>query len=63
MVYPQEHPRYGQLPYAKVEADGVIADELQRYCYEHLGSYKAPKKIGLVDRLERTASGKPKRSF
>ncbi len=61
LVYPEAHPRYGQLPCAKVEASGATADELQRHCYEHLESYKVPKKIELVDRLERTASGKIRR--
>ena len=60
-VYPQAHSRYGQLPCAQVEASGISTDELQRFCYEHLESYKVPKKIELVERLERTASGKIKR--
>jgi long-chain acyl-CoA synthetase len=62
LVYAEAHPRYGQLPCAKVEASGVTADELQRHCYEHLESYKVPKKIEIVTRLERTASGKIKRT-
>jgi len=62
LVYAKPHPRYGQLPCAKVEANGVTAEELQRYCYEHLESYKVPKKIEIVERLERTESGKIKRA-
>lgn len=62
-VYAEPHPRYGQLPCAKVEANGITADNLQRYCYEHLESYKVPKKIEVVEYLERTDSGKIKRSF
>ncbi|MCU0858858.1 MAG: long-chain fatty acid--CoA ligase [Pontiellaceae bacterium] len=62
LVYPEAHPRYGQLPCAKVEAAGLTADELQRHCYTHLESYKVPKKIEFVDRLERTESGKIKRT-
>jgi len=60
-VYPEAHPRYGELPCAKVEAaaDVVVADIL-RHCYEHLESYKVPKKIEIVECLERTKSGKIK---
>jgi long-chain acyl-CoA synthetase len=61
-VYAEAHPRYGQLPCAKVEAAGVTAEELQRHCYEQMESYKVPKKIEFVERLERTASGKIKRT-
>jgi len=61
LVYPEEHPRYGQLPCARVEAKGIDPDALRRHCYDHLESYKVPKKIEVVSRLERTASGKIKR--
>jgi len=62
LVYPEPHPRYGQLPCAKVEVDGgVSADELQCFFYKHLESYKVPKKIEIVECLERTESGKIKR--
>jgi len=62
LVYPEEHVRYGQLPCAKVEADRITAEELQRHCYEHLESYKVPKKIEVVPRLKRTESGKIRRA-
>lgn len=62
-VYPEAHPRYGQLPCAKVEAGGVTAEEIQRYAYAHLESYKVPKKIEIVEHLERTGSGKIKRTI
>ena len=58
LVYAEPHPRYGQLPCAKVEAEDVTAEELQRFCYEHLESYKVPKKIDVVKQLIRTESGK-----
>jgi long-chain acyl-CoA synthetase len=59
LVYPEPHSRYGQLPCARVQTgDNVTSAELQRFCYEHLESYKVPKKIEIADRLERTASGK-----
>lgn len=64
LVYAEPHPRYGQLPCARVEASPeVIPADLQRFGYEHLESYKVPKKIEVVEYLERTDSGKIKRSF
>ncbi len=63
LVYAEPHPRYGQLPCAKVEGEGIEPNQLQRFCYEHLESYKVPKKIEVVDSLERTESGKIKRNF
>ncbi len=62
LVYPEAHPRYGQLPCARVESDSATASALQRFCYQHLESYKVPKKIEMVARLERTGSGKVKRT-
>jgi len=61
LVYAEPHPRYGQLPCAKVEGEGIDSSQLQRFCYEHLESYKVPKKIKVLDSLERTDSGKIKR--
>ncbi len=61
LVYAEPHPRYGQLPCAKVEGEDIDSSQLQRFCYEHLESYKVPKKIEVVDSLERTDSGKIKR--
>lgn len=62
LVYAEPHPRYGQLPCAKVVAPGVDTAAVQCFCYEHLESYKVPKKIEVVEQLERTASGKVKRA-
>ncbi|MDH3981937.1 MAG: acyl--CoA ligase [Kiritimatiellaceae bacterium] len=61
LVYAEPHPRYGQLPCAKVVAPGLTEEKVQRFCYEHLESYKVPKKIEIVGCLERTGSGKIKR--
>jgi long-chain acyl-CoA synthetase len=64
LVYPEPHPRYGQLPCARVEAaSGVTPAALQRFGYEHLESYKVPKKIEITEHLERTESGKIRRNF
>lgn len=61
LVYAEPHARYGQLPCARVVAPGVSEEVLRCFCYEHLESYKVPKKFELVMQLERTGSGKIKR--
>jgi long-chain acyl-CoA synthetase len=60
------HPRFGELPVARIvlqgEAAGDVAPvDLRRFCYERLAQYKVPKEFVVVDRLEKTASGKLKR--
>jgi long-chain acyl-CoA synthetase len=59
------HPRFGELPVARIvlrdEAAEIPLDELRRFCYERLAQYKVPKEFVVVDRLEKTASGKLKR--
>lgn len=62
LVYPVEDSRYGQIPFAKVEAEDVTEDALRKFCYLHLESYKVPKSFEVVEKLERTQSGKVKRS-
>jgi long-chain acyl-CoA synthetase len=67
LVYGVVHPRFGELPAARVVlndgAGGQIAlDELRRYCYQQLTQFKVPKEFVVVDHLEKTASGKLKRS-
>ena len=61
-MYAEPHPRYGQIPCAKVVAPGLSESGVSRFCYEHLESYKVPKKILMVGPLERTANGKLKRN-
>jgi len=65
LVYGVAHPHYGQLPMAKIvvrEENGVPdANDLRRYCYQHLARYKVPKDFEFVDQLPKTASGKLKR--
>ena len=66
LVYGLPHPRYGELPCAKVVfKDGTSpdfdTDEIRRFCYPLLASYKVPKEINPVKMLEKTASGKIKR--
>ena len=65
LVYATPHPRYGQLPCAKVVlkpgAAKPSADELRRFCFAHLPAYKVPKEFAFVAEIEKTASGKLKR--
>ena len=66
LVYGMPHPVYGELPVAKIVPASPSCgdsglDELRRFCYHHLASYKVPKEFKLVDLLEKTASGKIQR--
>jgi long-chain acyl-CoA synthetase len=66
LVYGIPHPRYGELPCAKVVfKEGTNPDfdmdEIRRFCYPLIASYKVPKEINSVKTLEKTASGKIKR--
>ncbi|MDZ4198081.1 MAG: fatty acid--CoA ligase family protein [Kiritimatiellia bacterium] len=62
-VYAEPHSQFGQLPCALIEADaGVDIEAVRRFAYSKLISYKVPKKIEKTDRLERTGSGKIRRS-
>ncbi len=66
-VYPVPHPHYGQLPAADVVVkdevrSDTLVDDLKRFCYHHLAQYKVPKEFSFVDYLEKTPSGKIKRS-
>lgn len=67
LVYGVAHPRYGELPVAKIvlrsgEGDNVL-EELRRFCYQRLAQYKVPKEFELIDRLPKTASGKIRRTL
>lgn len=66
LVYAQPHPLYGDMPVAKVVLrhthDSLPdADALRRFCYARLAPHMVPKKIEIVEHLERTHSGKIKR--
>ncbi|MCF7848177.1 MAG: acyl--CoA ligase [Kiritimatiellales bacterium] len=63
LVYGEPHPRYGQLPCARVVRCGDIdAMALKRYCLGELSPQKAPKSISFVERLPKTPSGKLRRN-
>ncbi len=66
LVYGEDHPRYGQLPMAKIvlrkEADPDTAlGSLRQFCYQRLAPYKVPKGFEPADQIPKTASGKIKR--
>ena len=62
LVFGRPHPRYGQLPCAKVVLKKEThVDELQSFCVRHLSTYKVPKHIEIVSSLPKTASGKIRR--
>lgn len=46
------------IAFVVVNTANASAEELQRYCGEHLARYKIPTRIIFTDRLPRTASGK-----
>lgn len=61
-VYGEPHEVFGQIPQAKIvllaDCKDLQEDELRRFCYQRLSSYKVPKKFEVVDCLKRTLSGK-----
>jgi len=63
-VYGSDDPVYGQVPVARIVCREAPLDvrALRRFCYARLSSYKVPKRIEVVERLERTGSGKLRRS-
>ncbi len=62
LVFGRPHPRYGQLPCAKVVLKKEMhVNELQSFCVRHLSTYKVPKHIEIVSSLPKTASGKIRR--
>jgi long-chain acyl-CoA synthetase len=59
LVYGRPHPRYNQLPCAKVVLEKKAdVNELQSFCMLHLSTYKVPKCIEIVSSLPKTRSGK-----
>ncbi len=62
LVFGKPHPRYNQLPFAKVVLEKKIdVNELQSFCAHHLSPYKVPKSIEIVSFLPKTHSGKVRR--
>ncbi len=61
-VYGEDHSVYGQMPCAKIvlktDQTNFNEDELRKFCYANLPSYKVPKKFECVQELKKTKSGK-----
>ena len=60
-VFPRANLRFGEIPCARVVVDSAApldVDELIGLCRGRLADYKVPHSIQIVDRLERTPSGK-----
>ena len=65
VVVPDHHEILGEVPVAKfVTIDGASVDlkELNKYCAERLPANKVPSKFIVCDSLEKTYTGKIKRS-
>lgn len=64
LVYGVESTTYGQIPAAKVVLRVPETEEttIRHFCYDRLPAYKVPKTITIVERLEKTASGKIRRA-
>ena len=61
----REHPRFGAVPVAEIEArdpaQPPTAGEMATHCRRALASYKVPVSFQIVERIQRTASGKIQR--
>lgn len=65
VVVPEHHDILGEVPIAKiVPVDGADIDikELNKFCVERLSANKIPSKYLICDKLEKTYTGKIKRS-
>ena len=61
MRFPRPNRRFGEIPCARIVVDSAASPDLEELialCRAHLADYKVPHEIEIVDRLERTASGK-----
>ncbi|MDX9721634.1 MAG: long-chain fatty acid--CoA ligase [Myxococcota bacterium] len=60
-VVGKSDPKWGEVPVAFVvcrEGMSLQADEVVRYCDEHLARYKVPRDVRLISALPRNAAGK-----
>ena len=61
-TFGEAHPIYGEEVAAAVALRAeATADEILAFCRERLAEFKCPKKLYLVDKLPRTATGKIQR--
>lgn len=64
VVFGARDARFGEVPYAKVKlrADaGLSEKELLAYANDQLSAFKSLRKLEIVDYIEKTLTGKPKR--
>jgi acyl-CoA synthetase (AMP-forming)/AMP-acid ligase II len=63
LVVGRPDPRFGEQVAAVVQprdrARPPALEELQAHCRDRLAGYKRPRSLHLVDRIERSPSGKP----
>ncbi len=61
-VYGEPHDSFGQIPKARIVLESsesqLEVDELRRFCYEILASYKVPKDFECVASLKKTMNDK-----
>jgi long-chain acyl-CoA synthetase len=65
VVYGVPHAEWGQVVHAAVVPSDEVApdtEELRTWARERLAGFKCPKHFHVVSELERTATGKPKRT-
>lgn len=54
--------KYGEVVHAAVVLQGnADADQIRRFCREHLADFKVPERVYIADTLPRTATGKIQR--
>jgi O-succinylbenzoic acid--CoA ligase len=62
-VFATPDPEWGEAVHAAVVTRSAVGvDELREHCAARLAAFKVPKRIVLVERLPRTASGKLRRA-
>jgi len=64
IVFPARDPRFGEVPHAKVKLRSAAAaaeTALMGYANQHLSVFKSLRRLEIVDQIEKTVTGKPKR--
>ena len=64
VVFPARDPRFGEVPHAKVKLRDPVAsveNALLGYANERLSVFKSLRRLEIVDQIEKTVTGKPKR--
>jgi acyl-CoA synthetase (AMP-forming)/AMP-acid ligase II len=62
LVIGRPHPRWGQQVTALVQltdSERLDLDALDAHCRSHLAAYKLPRHLVIVERVQRSPSGKP----